>query len=86
MVGGKRHFLISMLTRLRLRNKQKRTICPSCHGDHAELVNQIEDEDGYGKKEEYLCYDCYCEWEWTYRRPFFHWPGKIRAPRWVRLD
>jgi hypothetical protein len=71
---------------LRLRKKQKRAICPSCHGDHTEVVSQIDDGEGYWKKEEYLCYDCDCEWEWTYRRAFFHWRRKIRAPGWVRVD
>ncbi len=86
MVGERGHFLISMLTRLRLRKKQKRTLCPSCGGGHTDLVSQIEDEEGCWRKEEYLCHDCDCEWEWTYQRPFFHWRRKIRAPGWVRLD
>jgi len=71
MDRNQRHFFISMLTRLRLRKRQKRTLCPSCHGDHTELVNQIEDGEGYWRKEEYLCHDCDCEWDWTHERPFF---------------
>lgn len=80
------NFLISTLIRLGLREKKKRAICPSCHGDHTELVNQIGDEEGLWEKEEYLCYDCDCEWDWTHQRPFFRWCVKIRAPRWVRID
>jgi hypothetical protein len=79
------HFLISTLIRLGVR-KKKRAICPSCHGDHTELVNQMDDEEGLWKKEEYLCYDCDCEWDWTHQRPFFRWRVKIRAPKWTRID
>ncbi len=86
MVGGKRHFLISMLTRLRLRKKQKRTLCPSCGGDHTELVIQIDDGEGYWRKEEYLCHDCDCEWDWTHPRPFFRWRVKIKAPGWMKIE
>ncbi len=86
MYRGNFNFLISTLDRLRLRKKQKRNTCPNCHGDKVELVNQIDDGEGYWKKEEYLCYDCDCEWDWTYERPFHHWRVKIRAPRWVRID
>ena len=86
MHGGKYHFLISTLARLWPRKKQRRTTCPKCLGDNVERVDQISDGEGYWKKEEYLCYDCDCEWEWTYQRPFFHWRRKIRAPKWVRLD
>ena len=80
-----RNFLISMLARIRWKRKQRRNTCPNCLGDNVELVNQINEE-GVSKIEEYLCYDCDCEWEWTYRRPLFHWRGKIRAPKWMRLD
>ena len=86
MVGDSRHFLISILTRLRLRKKEKRTICPSCHSDNTELVNQINDGEGDWKKEEYVCYDCDCEWDWTYQRPFFHWRVKIKAPGWMEIE
>lgn len=86
MYRGNFNFLISTLDRLRLRKKQKRAICPSCHGDHTELVNQMDDEEGLWRKEEYLCYDCDCEWDWTHERPFFRWRVKIRAPRWARID
>jgi len=86
MVGGRRHFLISMLIRWRLRKEQKRTLCPSCHGDHTELVNQIEDEEEYWRKEAYLCHDCDCEWDWTHQRPFFRWRVKIRAPGWMKIE
>jgi transposase-like protein len=86
MVGGKHHFLISILTRLRLRKRQKRAVCPSCHSDNTELVNQIDDGEGYWKKEEYVCNDCDCEWDWTYQRPFFHWRVRIRAPGWMKIE
>jgi hypothetical protein len=86
MHGGKRHFLISTLTRLWSWKKQKRHTCPKCLGDNVELVDQTSDGEGYWRKEGYLCYDCDCEWEWTYQRPFFHWRRKIRAPKWARLD
>lgn len=73
---------------IRLRSKKYNTTCPNCHGDNVELVNQINDEKGHWKKEEFFCHDCACEWDWTYERPFFRWRGrlKIRAPRWVRID
>ena len=80
------HFLTSGLDRLRLKKKQGRATCPICQGGYVELVNQVNDEEGYWRKEEYLCHDCDCEWEWTYRRPFFHWRRKISPPRWMRLD
>jgi hypothetical protein len=86
MYRGTFDFLISMLDRLTPRKKQKRNPCPNCHGDHVELVNQIDDENGYWKKEEYLCYDCYTEWDWTYERHFFRWRAKTRPPRWVKID
>jgi hypothetical protein len=85
-VGGSGNFLISMLTRLRLRKKQNRTLCPSCGGGHAELVSQIGDEEGYWRREEYICHDCDCEWDWTHERPFFRWRIKIKAPGWVKLE
>jgi hypothetical protein len=86
MGGGRRHFLISMLTRLRLTKRQNRTLCPICHGDHTELVAQVEDKEGYWRKEEYLCLDCDCEWDWTHPRPFFRWRLKIRAPGWMKIE
>jgi len=79
-------FLTSRLTRLRSKKKQRRATCPNCQGGHVELVNQIDDEEGYWRREEYLCYDCDCEWDWTYQRPFFRWSRKIRAPRWAKID
>ena len=85
-VGRSRHFLISIMTRLRLRKRQNRTLCPSCHRDHTELVNQVEDEEGYWKKEEYLCDDCGCQWDWTHERPYFRWHVKIRAPGWMKVE
>lgn len=80
------HFLISTLIRLGLRKKKKRAVCPNCHGNNVELVNQIGDEEGLWEKEEYLCYDCDCEWDWTHQRPFFRWRVKIRAPGWMKID
>ena len=86
VVGGKRDILNSILTRLRLRKGQKRALCPICHGDRTELVNQMEDGEGYWRKEEYLCRDCDCEWDWTHPRPFFRWRVKIRAPGWAKVE
>jgi len=80
------HFLTSALDRLRLRKKQERALCPSCRGMNVERVNQVDDEEGYWKIEEYLCKDCDCEWDWTYQRPFFRWRVKIRPPKWMRMD
>ena len=61
--------------------------CPICLGNNVVLINQIIDKyDEYWKKEEYLCYDCDCEWDWTFQRPFFRWRTKIRAPGWVMID
>jgi len=85
MVRGKFNFLLSILYRLRSRKEQKRNTCPICCGDNVELVNQINEE-GFSRKEEYLCYDCDCEWDWTYQRSLFRWRGKIRAPRWAKID
>jgi hypothetical protein len=79
-------FLTLTLARLRSKKKQRRATCPSCYGDHTELVNQIEDEEGYWEKEAYVCYDCDCEWDWTVQRPFFRWRRKIRAPKWTSID
>ncbi|HUL37928.1 MAG TPA: hypothetical protein VLW47_09590 [Thermodesulfobacteriota bacterium] len=78
--------LTSGLTRLRSKRKQRRATCPNCRGGNVELVNQMDDEEGYWSREEYLCNECECEWDWTYKRPFFRWRRKIRAPKWVRLD
>jgi len=86
MVDGLPSFLISMLTRLTLREKKKGTICPSCGGRHTKLVSEIEDEEGYRRKEEYICHDCHCEWDWTHKRPFFRWRVRIRAPGWAKLE
>jgi len=85
MAGGSGNFLNSILTLVRLRRKQKRTLCPSCGGYHTKLVRQMEDE-GYCRKEEYLCHDCDCEWDWTHPRPFFRWRINIRAPGWAKLE
>jgi hypothetical protein len=79
-------FLVSRLFRSRWRRKQKKSTCPNCHGSNVELVSQKKDQEGYWRKEEYLCYDCDCEWDWTYQRPFFRWRAKIRAPRWAKID
>src|SRR4030042_2414218 len=86
IAGGRRHFLTSMLNRVGLRKKKDRTLCPSCHGDHTELISQIEDGEGYWRKEEYLCHDCECEWDWKHPRPFFRWRRKIRAPGWAKVE
>jgi len=76
-----------MLNRLRLRKKRIRThvTCPICQGKNIELIHESSEE-GYWKKEEYLCVDCDCEWEWTFQRPFSHPLVKIRAPKWVRIE
>jgi hypothetical protein len=81
------HFQISMLTRLRLRKKKKRAnvTCPMCHGNNIELIHESSEE-GYWKKEEYFCYDCECEWDWTFQRPFLRPRLKIRSPKWVRIE
>ena len=87
MVGSLRYFLISIMTRLRLKKKKNRALCPSCGGSRTQLVSQIEDGEGYWRKEEeYVCHDCNCEWDWTHKRPFFRWRVKIRAPEWVKLE
>jgi hypothetical protein len=86
VVGERRHFLISVWNRVRFRKRKNRTLCPSCHGDHTELVRQIEDEEGHCRKEEYLCHDCDCEWDWTHPHPFFRWRVKVRAPGWVKVE
>jgi len=82
------HFLILILTRVRLRKKQntRNMTCPNCNGNRVEMLNQIIDEEGSWKREEYLCWDCESEWDWTYDRLFFRWRIKIRPPRWVRID
>ncbi len=76
-----------MLTRLRLRKRKKRAnvTCPVCYGENIELVNESS-EKGFWKKEEYLCYDCDCEWDWTFQRRFLRPRLKIRSPKWVRID
>jgi hypothetical protein len=76
-----------MLTRLRLRKKKKKALvaCPICHGKDIELLHE-SGEEGYWKKEEYLCLDCDCEWEWTFTRPFLRPRLKIRPPRWVTIE
>ncbi len=86
MVGGRVNFLISMLSRLGFKKKQSRTLCPRCGGVHTELVSQMEDREGYRRREEYICHDCHCEWDWTHKRPFFRWRVKIKAPGWVKLE
>jgi len=76
-----------MLTRLRLRKRKKKAnvACPICHGKDIELLHE-GGEEGYWKKEEYLCLDCDCEWEWTFTRPFLRPRLKIRAPGWVTIE
>ena len=82
------HSLISILTRISLKKKRntRNVTCPNCNGNHVELLKKIIDERGSWKREEYLCYDCDSEWDWTYERPFFRWRVKIRPPRWVKID
>ena len=60
--------------------------CPNCHGNNVELISHVEIEVDYCRMEEYLCHDCDCEWDWTFKRQFFHWRRKIRAPKWVTID
>jgi transposase-like protein len=80
-------FLGSKLIDLKLRKRQRRNsvVCPMCHGNHIELIRH-SDEGGRLRREEYLCHDCDCEWDWTFKRPFFQWRPRIRAPRWLKID
>jgi hypothetical protein len=83
----KRHTLISSISHWRLNKKRRKTMaCPNCNGNNIELIHQINIEKDDCKIEEYFCHDCDCEWDWTFQRQFFHWPGKIRAPKWVKID
>jgi len=84
MVYSKPHSLISSLIQRRLNKKRKQNIsCPNCHGQNIKLIYQRTIEEHFCKIEEYFCYDCDCEWDWTFRRSFFHRRARIRPPRWV---
>lgn len=69
-----------------LRPKRNRhIICPLCQGTNIELIYQRV-EGRYWRNEEYFCYDCQCEWDWTLHHPFLRPPIKIRPPQWVRIE
>jgi transposase-like protein len=76
-----------MLTPVSLRKRKKRltVTCPLCQGSQIELINKTSEE-GYWKKEEYLCYSCDCEWDWTFQRPFLHPRLNMRPPKWVKIE
>jgi len=39
-------------------------VCPCCGSLDIDRVNVKDDGQGYWQKEEYICYECDCEWEW----------------------
>ena len=76
---------MATLRRLGKRKKRVDVTCPVCHGHNVELTDE-SGEEGYWRKEEYLCGHCDCEWDWTYQRPFFRPRLKIRSPKWARIE
>lgn len=40
-------------------------VCPECSSSNIEMVNKQTDGQGYYEKEEYTCFDCGCEYEWS---------------------
>jgi len=87
MVYSKHRFLISRIMHWRLNKKHRKLIaCPNCNGNNIELLNQIVIERDYFKAEEFLCYDCDCEWDWTFQRSLFGKDAKIRKPKWAEID
>ena len=39
--------------------------CPNCGSDNIEMVSKNTDGQGYYEEEDYVCYECNCEWTWT---------------------
>jgi len=76
---------IPFLARLR-KQRGNNTFCPVCRGHRIKLINLASDREGCWDVEEYHCYACGCEWDWTFKRPFFRFGVKVRSPKWVRID